>query len=496
LGRTNRTIHTVFHNLGKLMILEGIFFFIPLIYSLLAGETSQTKYFVISSTLSFFFGLLFLKIFREGIIYFIESLLIVGVSWILLAVFASLPFSLSTGKSFIDGYFEAVSGLTTTGITIFTNIESLSKSVILWRSLIQWFGGLGILTLFLAITFKSNNAYFRLFSAESHKIDSARPTPSIFKTVIILWSIYGVFTIIEIIVLKIFGMNIFDAINHSLTTLSTGGFSPYDASIQHFKNAGYHYYKEIEYVITFFMFLGGVNFLLHFKLFTGKIKDVFKDLEFRVFLLIIFSSVSLILLSHYVNIGSFSIKNFESDFRHTIFTVVSITTTTGFGTTDINSAFFPALAKQIILILMLIGGSVGSTAGGVKVLRITVLFKLFKKEIQRLRLPKKAISKLVINGKIFPTDEIKRITGLFFGWLFLIFIGAMITALFSDLNAWQSFSGMFSAVGNIGPFYFSVEQMSKLPDIVKITYIFGMLAGRLEILPVILIFSRKAWKNS
>ena len=489
-----RTFSTVFHNLGKLLILEGIFFLIPMFYALIMDE--KVSYFIIPLSLRLIFGILFIFLFKENNIYFIESLLICGVSWIFLAIFAGLPFSMAGGKSFIDGYFEAVSGLTTTGITIFTNIEALPKAVILWRSMIQWFGGLGILTLFLAITFKSNNAYFRLFSAESHKIDSARPTPSIYKTVIILWSIYGLFTAIEIVLLKIFGMNLFDAINHSLTTLSTGGFSPYDASIQHFKNAGYHYYREIEYIITFFMFLGGVNFLLHYKVLRGNIKDIFHDIEFRVFLFIIGASTFLILLNHYVSIHSFNLAKLESDFRHTIFTVISISTTTGFGTVDINSTFFPAMAKQIILILMLIGGSVGSTAGGIKVLRITVLYKLFKKQIQRLRLPKKAISKVIINRGVFPESEVLRITGLFFGWMLIIFIGAMITAAFSDLNAWQSFSGMFSAVGNIGPFYFSVEKMSTLPDIIKITYIFGMLAGRLEILPIILLFNIKAWKTS
>ncbi len=492
--RKYRTLSTVFHNLGKLLILEGIFFLIPVFYALMINE--KVSYFIIPLSLSLIFGILFIFLFKENNIYFIESLLICGVSWIILAIFAGLPFSMAEGKSFVDGYFEAVSGLTTTGITIFTNIEALPKSVILWRSMIQWFGGLGILTLFLAITFKSNNAYFRLFSAESHKIDSSRPTPSIYKTVIILWSIYGLFTAIEIVLLKIFGMNFFDAINHSLTTLSTGGFSPYDASIQHFKNAGYHYYREIEYIITFFMFLGGVNFLLHYKILVGNIKDVFHDIEFRVFLFIIGVSAFLILLNHYLTIHSFNLAKLESDFRHTIFTVVSISTTTGFGTVDINSTFFPAMAKQIILILMLIGGSVGSTAGGIKVLRITVLYKLFKKQIQRLRLPKKAISKVIINKGVFPESEVLRITGLFFGWMLIIFIGAMITAAFSDLNAWQSFSGMFSAVGNIGPFYFSVEKMSTLPDIIKLTYVFGMLAGRLEILPIILLFNLKAWKTS
>lgn len=181
--------------------------------------------------------------------------------------------------------------------------------------------------------------------------------------------------------------------------------------------------------------------------------------------------------------------------RHTVFTVVSIITTTGYGTTDINDPFFPAMAKQVFLMLMLIGGCVGSTAGGIKILRVTVLLKLFKNQVTRLRLPKNAVSRVVVNNKIFPTAEAKRITGLFFGWLVLILIGGLMTSFFTRLNSWQSFSGMFSAVGNIGPCYFSVKEMSELPGIVKLTYIFGMLAGRLEILPVLLIFSRKAWKS-
>ncbi len=494
--KVNDTVSSVFHNLGKLMILEAIFFIIPLIYALFLKDSLSAKSFLISLLITIITGALLQHFFKNKTIYFTESLLLCGISWLFLSFFAGMPFHFAGGISFLDSYFEAVSGLTTTGITIFTNIEKLPKSIILWRSMIQWFGGLGILTLFLAITFKSNNAYFRLFAAESHKIDSSRPTPSIFKTVLILWGIYGAFTITEAIILKTLGMSLFDSINHSLTTLSTGGFSPYDASIGYYALSGHPHYKAIEYTITFFMFLGGVNFLLHYKFITGKIKDVFKNIEFKVFIFIVLSSTFLILLNHYTLNGSFSFESFEEDFRHTIFTVVSIATTTGFGTVDINSPFFPAMAKQIILILMLIGGSVGSTAGGFKVLRITVLFKLFKTEIKRLRLPKKAISEVVIEKRIFPVSEIKRITGLFFGWLLLIFIGGMITALFSDLNSWQSFSGMFSAVGNIGPFYFSVEKMASLSPLIKLTYIFGMLAGRLEILPIILIFSIKAWKNN
>ncbi len=489
------TLHTVLNTLGLLVIIQGVLLLLPLLFVIIYKETNMWRVFLIPSLACIVTGFILKKAFKPGRIFFLQSMLICGCAWIVLATFACLPFFIGSDKSFIDSYFETVSGLTTTGITIYTEIGVLSKSLLFWRSFIQWLGGLGILTLFLAITFKSNNAYFQLFAAESHKIDSARPTPSIFKTAVILWSLYGSFTLLEMIVLKLLGLSLFDAVCHSLTTLSTGGFSPYDASIDYYRQIGHPNYKAIEYAITFFMLLGGINFLIHYKIIVGRFKDVYRNTELRCFLFIIVICVLFILFNHYKSVSFSSSDNLESNFRHTIFTVVSIVTTTGYGTTDINDAFFPAMSKQIILILMLIGGSVGSTAGGIKVLRIVVLFRLFKVQIKRLWLPRKALSEVVIDKKIFPNAEIKRITGLFFGWLFLILVGGFITAFFTNLNSWQSLSGMFSALGNIGPCFFSVKEMSALPDVVKLTYIFGMLAGRLEILPVLLIFSRRAWKN-
>ncbi|MBT3272358.1 MAG: TrkH family potassium uptake protein, partial [Spirochaetales bacterium] len=440
-------------------------------------------------------GFLLQRLFTMGRLFYRQSLLVCGVAWFILCLFAALPFSIGAGMSYLDAYFESVSGFTTTGITVITAIEGLPKSILFWRSLIQWLGGLGILTLFLAITFRSNGAYFQLFSAEAHKIDSARPTPNIYRTAAMLWSIYAGFTLLEAIILKVLGLSVFDSICHALTTLSTGGFSTYNASIDYFRQAGYQHYRLIEYTITFFMLVGGVNFLLHFKILTGRFREVISDIEFRAFIAIVLGVSALILLDRTIGLSENVFAAFEENFRKVLFTVSAVITTTGFGTVDINSNFFPALSKQLFLVLMLIGGSVGSTAGGIKVLRMVILGKLFKNQIRRLRLPKRALSQVIIDHKIFPDDEIRRITGLFFGWLLLILAGGGITALFADLDAWQSFSGMFSAVGNIGPAYFSVQEMSQLPGIVKLTYILGMLAGRLEILPVLLIFSPRAWRR-
>ncbi len=493
--KRSQTLHTVLHLSGFLIIALGVLLLLPLIVALIFGEREMFWVFILSSLLSFLVGFLLWKLTRPGQLYFLQSMLVCGLAWSVLSFFGCLPFILGAGLSPLDAYFEAVSGLTATGITIITDIESLPRSILFWRSFMQWMGGLGILTLFLAITFRSNNTYFQLYSAESHKIDSARPTPSIFRTAVILWGIYILFTVSEAALLKLLGLSVFDAICHSLTTLSTGGFSTYDASIDHFRQAGYKHYRAIEYVIAFFMMIGGVNFLLHYKMLRGRLRDAFGNIELRTYVGMILLLTVLIMLNSHRQYEAFrSAADVESGFRHTIFTVIAIFTTTGYGTTSINEPFFPAMSKQVFLMLMLIGGCVGSTSGGFKVLRIVILFKAFAGQIVKLRLPRKALSEVVIDRRIVPDGELRRVIGLFGGWLTLILVGGLITSFFTDLNAWQGFSGMFSAVGNIGPCFFSVQQMSELPAIVKLTYIFGILAGRLEILPVLLLFSRRAWR--
>jgi len=489
------TVRTVFHVLGFLIIIQGPLLLIPIIPAVFYGEYALIHVFVAPSLLSFVVGFLLIRFIKPGTARYLQSMLICGMGWVVLSAFGAVPFFLGTDKSFLDAYFETVSGITTTGITLFTDIEVLPRCILFWRGFVQWLGGLGILTFFLAITFRADNTYFRLFSAESHKIASSRPTPGIFNTVLILWGLYTFFTVSEIIVLHVLGLSFFDAVCHSFTTLSTGGFSTYNASIDHFRRAGFAHYRSIEYAITFFMFLGGVNFLLHYKILLGKFKDVRRNVELWCFVAIIFCATLLILLDHHRHFSRSSLETLESDFRNTIFTVVSIITTTGYGTTDINEPFFPAMSKQIILVLMLVGGCVGSTGGGIKVLRIVLLYKIFKAQIGKARLPRRAVSEPVLERKVVPNDELKRVSGLFWGWLLLLLVGGLITAFFTELGSWEAFSGMFSALGNIGPCYITVHEMSELPAIVKLTYVFGMLAGRLEILPVILLFNLRAWKR-
>jgi len=223
----------------------------------------------------------------------------------------------------------------------------MDLSIIFWRSLIQWVGGLGILTFFLFVTFSGEGDIWQLFSAEGHKINSSRPVPNVFQTVKILWMIYGVLTLVETLLLIIAGMSIFDALTHSMTSLSTGGFSRYDASIAYFKEAGYNY-RAIEYIITFFMLLGGMNFLIHYKVVFDTPKYLIKDLETRKYYKIILSFTGLMLLSSFMAATDI-FSDVEMYFRTTIFQVVSVITTTGFGTQDIGSTFFTSLSKQLFL---------------------------------------------------------------------------------------------------------------------------------------------------
>lgn len=478
---------------SSLIFIVGIAQIIPLIYSIVMSEGGSLVYnHFLAVLLTMTIGCLFYFPNRDvdETLNMSMSMILCAISWLMISLIGGIIFVLILKISFIDAFFESVSGFTTTGITVLSNLDAMPGSVLLWRSMIQWLGGLGIITFFLFVTFKNEGNLWQLISAESHKINTSRPVPNIYRTIKLFWLIYSIYTLTETVILTLLGMPLFDAVLHSLTTLSTGGFSNHDASIgyyalNHYKNAVY-----IEYTIIFFMLLGGVNFFVHFKWFSRKYRDGFGNEEFRGFLKIIGVAVLVILVAMGVK-GNVS----ESAFRKTLFQVVSVITTTGFGTEDIGSAFFPTVAKQIFVWLMIIGGCVGSTSGGIKVVRVMALERLFNREFKRIYYPKRAIMPVKIDGSIVEKNELYKLSALFFGWLLIIVIGSMITAVFSDLGPFEALSGMTSALGNIGPFYFSVEKMASLNLIVKINFIVAMLMGRLEIIPVILLFSRRAWQS-
>jgi trk system potassium uptake protein TrkH len=502
-----QTLRVVFKFLGSLLIALGCMLLLPLVLVLWNGEIEHDYgtllAFLLPAALSFLLGLSCRTFFKNTKPPSnLQSILIVGLGWIVFSAVGALPFVIGINSSYLNGYFEAMSGFTTTGITMFSGLDDMPRSILFWRSLTQWIGGMGILTFFLAVTYQGGSTH-RLFGAESHKIEMGRPVPSLAGTVKILLGIYIGFSVVIAASLFLAGMSPFDSIAHSMTTVSTGGFSPYDASIEYYRMSGHPHYVWIEYIIILGMVAGGTSFLIHYRVLKGSWQALFDNTEVRywwgligLFVLIILSE-RLIRLETFTN---FSLTNLdfwrviEEDFRIVLFQVIAIITTTGFGTRDIAGSFFGTEARELFLIMMVIGGCVGSTGGGFKVLRIAILMKLIQREIYRLRTPIQAISRVILDGESVELDEIQRVGGIFFAWILLLIIGGGITALFSHHSGYQAFSGMFSALGNIGPAYISVQEMGQLHPIIKITYIIGMLAGRLEILPVLVLLNPKAWQ--
>lgn len=480
--------------LGTLLWVYGFIIPMPLILVPFlpdAGFTSSTILpFLIPSVVSLSLGGLLNRSIKLKPISGNGAIVVVVLGWFTISAIGALPFMVGLGLGFIDAFFEAVSGFTTTGITLLTGLDELPKTLLFWRSLTQWVGGLGILTLFSVLVFKGEASH-KLFGAESHKVISERPAPGLFSTLKILWSIYSLFTAIVAVILLAEGVGWFDSLNHALTTLSTGGFSPHDASVDYFRQAGFGNYRLIEYTLIAGMTLGGISFVIHYRVLRGKISSLWDSMEIRLFWKIIAGATLLVFLNH-LRVHGFG--GVLKAFRHSLFQVIALLTTTGFGTKDIGGSFFPAMAKQVFLFLMVVGGMVGSTGGGLKVFRIGILWKAVKNQVKKTVNPSRAVSPLVVDGKSVPQEEIGRISALFFAWVVFILGGGMIAAFFSDLSPLAAASGMFSALGNIGPSYVPLNQWSSLHPLIKITFTIGMLAGRLEILPVLLLFSRKVWR--
>jgi trk system potassium uptake protein TrkH len=459
--------------------------------------------FVFPAAFSLVVGFILKNTYRSEMLDTISSMLMCAIGWLACSAVGAVPFVIGIRSGYLNAYFEAMSGFTTTGITVYTGLDQMPHSILFWRALTQWFGGLGILSFFLIVTFRASTAH-HIFGAESHKISATRPAPGLFNTLKILWLIYGGFTLLAIVILMVLRMPAFDAVCHAFTALSTGGFSPHDASIGFYRQSGHVNYRLIEYALTFIMMLGGVNFLIHYRVLTGSIKALWDNIEIRYWWGLIAGFTAIVVIDHFHQSGLWkdlstsrtplSGAEVERTFRVGIFQVMSILTTTGFGTQDIGSEFFGAASKQLFLVMMVIGGCVGSTGGGFKVLRVAMLNRLLWGELFKAKVSPRASTGLVIDKKIVPEAEIRRVAALFFGWIALLVVGGVVTALFSTHGTLESFSGMFSALGNIGPCYLSVQEMIDLHPVVKITYIVGMLAGRLELLPVLLLFSPRAWK--
>ncbi len=488
---------SVLNYLGSLLFVFGFLMMLPALVNIFFPDPHISariiSAFVVPGLLLSVCGLFLTKHLPTSVPDIQESMIITALAWVVISIASSIPLFLLLNHSFIDAFFEATSGITASGLTIFTGLEEMPPAILFWRSFMQWIGGIGILTFFLAVSFRGGSAAATLFSAESHKIQSSRPVPGIFNTVKIIWTIYVCMTISAFILLYLEGMTFFDALNHTLTLVSTGGFSTHDASIAYFSQ--FRNGWMMEYTMIFFMLMGGTNFLIHYKVSTGNWRVLYQDFEMRLFWFIILGAVLFIGADIYIAHGHkllASWTTFHLHFRTTLFQTISIITSTGYATRNLNDPYYPALAKQVFLLLMFVGGCIGSTAGGFKVLRLGVLWQTLTSELKQLSLPPKAVVPLVIQRRIISPREIKRVCALLFAWISLIWIGTSVTLACTDLNGIQAISGMLSAVSNMGPFFFSTHELAAFPAAVKGCYIFGMLAGRLEVLPLFVLFARLA----
>ena len=414
-----------------------------------------------------------------------EGLFIVALTWILISGITTIPY-LFYGISPINALFEGVSGITTTGATILTDFSLYPKTLFFWRSLSQWLGGMGIIVLFIAILPQFAVAGRQMFFAEAPGPTEDKITPRIKHTAAALWGIYFSLTIIEIILLYINGMPLFDSVCHSLSTLAAGGLSPQAAGIGEYNN------PVLIWIITVFMFLSGVNFALQYRVIVQKqFKAIFSNTEFMVYLLI-FLGFSAMLVYILVTANGYNISN---AIRDSMFQVISILTSTGFASVDFAKWTTPA--QVLLFVLMLVGASAGSASGGIKVVRVVIVMKYLWREIVAILHPK-AIIPIKLDKIAIPVEILKQtIAFVIFYFIILILSSIMVSIL--EGNIITGITGSATTLGNIGPGFAQIGPYSNfdnLSNITKIIFIFNMLIGRLELIPFLAMLHGDFWKFS
>ncbi|MBW2514055.1 MAG: TrkH family potassium uptake protein [Deltaproteobacteria bacterium] len=477
----------ILHVVGLLTLFFGLTMAAPLAIDLYFKDGSGLAV-LMSLAITILFGSFMTLAFRGSQIADIrqrEGMAIVFFGWTAMGLFGALPFFLAgEGISFTDAFFESVSGFTTTGASIFTNIERHTKGVLFWRSFIQWLGGMGIIVLSLAVLTFLKVGGMQLYKAEVPTPVPDKLKPRIQETAVTLWKVYVLFTFLQILLLLAGGMNLYEAVCHTLTTMPTGGFSTKNASIAHYNSAYF------DTVFILFMLMAGINFSLHYQMLKGKPLAIWRDAEGRFFL---FFSLLLVLLVSW-NIYGNVYQNMGDAIRYGAFQVVSILTTTGFATADYES--WPAMSQIILFLCMFIGASAGSTGGGVKCLRIMLLFKYCTRELFQLIHPR-SIMHIKINGKPVPEEIIRSVIGFL-----ALYVGlfAICTVILSGLGVdfVTSLGAVASCIGNIGPGFGMVgpaENYAAIPAMGKWLLIWCMLLGRLEIYTVIILLAPEFWRK-
>ncbi len=473
--------------LGWVLVIEGAAMQIGTVTSLVYGE-NECLYFLIIGALSALVGVLAIKIKKPQnmVLYQKSGYAATALSWVVLSLVGCLPFWISGEiPLFIDALYETVSGFTTTGATILSNVEGLSKGMLMWRSFLNWLGGMGVIVFLLAIIPKlggQQNIY--LMKAESPGPIVGKAVPHMRKYAALLYGIYLGMTVIEIILLLCGGMSFFDSINISFATAGTGGFGVRNANI-----AAYDSYY-LQTVIAIFMLLFSINFTFYILLITRKFRQAFKLEELWVYIAIVAAAITIIA----VNISSMYPTAYDA-FHQSLFYVSSIISTTGFGIGDVNQ--WPMLSKCVIIIITFIGAMAGSTGGGFKVSRILILGKEVKKEFALLVHPKN-VKAVKLDGKTID-HNVMRTTSMFLVVYIAIFFISLLILAIENKDFMTIFTAVAANLNNTGPGLGEVGPVGNFANfsvVSKLVLIFDMLAGRLELFPLLLLFSPKAWKKS
>ena len=476
---------TVFFILGILQIILGIFMGVPMIVQLLYGEFDSS--FIISSIITLIFGILFLisNLDYENKIDLHQAFLITSLSWMTVAIFGALPFFFSNlNLTFTDAFFESMSGITTTGSTIIINLENAPKGILIWRAILQWLGGIGIIVMAITLMPIMNVGGMLLFKVLNSD-SSNEILPSSKEISIKLILIYIVLTFGCGLSYKIFGMNIFDSITHSMTTIATGGFSNYNESIGYFNSS------KIEIAAILFIILGSIPFISYIKYMSGNKKIFLKDSQITTFIKLIFASVLILFIYLALKNGNFSFSNVRS----ITFNVVSILTGTGYVTKEFDQwGSFPLF---YFLILMFIGGCAGSTACGIKIFRVQILFRFIINQLRKIIYPR-GIFTIKYENNTVDDKFLASIISFIFLYIVIFFILTALLTL-TGLDFITSISGAATSISNVGPGLGSLigpnGNFSQLPEISKWILSLGMILGRLELFAILTLLLPSFWRK-
>ncbi|NLD25736.1 MAG: TrkH family potassium uptake protein [Acholeplasmataceae bacterium] len=475
----------VFRVIGNLLRVEAGLLLLPLIVSFIYKENLYYTYLIAIGILLVLSFILTAPKLKSRKIYARDGIVIVGLSWILMSFFGSLPFLISGEISnFFDAFFESSSGFTTTGASVLENVEGMSHSLLFWRSLTNWMGGMGVLVFVLAIMPNTDARSMYIMQAESPGPQVGKLVSKVRLTARILYGIYIALTVILIAFLTI-KMPLFDSICHGLSTAGTGGFTIKNTSI------GYYNSVYIDVVITVFMILFGVNFNLFYLILVGNIKSALKSEEFKTYFAIIAGAIILITIN-LVTSGIY--QTVGQALRYSSFQVGTIISTTGFSTTDYN--LWPAFSKWILILLMFVGGSAGSTAGGIKVSRIVIMFKMVVKEIKYNINPNRVTS-IYFEGKPIEHSVGKGVYSFFLAYVLMLLLVTLIISI-DGMDMLTNFTATLSCMSNVGPGFELVGPMgnySGFSSFSKLILSFVMISGRLEIFPILILFAPNIWKR-